>query len=150
MARKDALLRLHQSLIAKRDALRKQLLNDMNLSQTSEAGTGDICDAALDGTQNELHSQLAALESRELNQIVQAINMIREGRYGNCEVCGEKIPIARLRALPFTPLCIDCQRKQESSRGHKDGFDADWESAYEYEGATNDRELTLGDIELEM
>lgn len=150
MARKDALLRLHQSLIAKRDALRKQLLNDLNMSQSSDTGTGDVCDAALDGTQNELHSQLAALESRELNQIVQAINMIREGRYGNCEVCGDKIPIERLKALPFTPLCIDCQRKQESARGANGDFDADWESAYEYEGAANDRELTLGDIEMEL
>jgi DnaK suppressor protein len=150
MTRKDALLRFHQSLLAKRDALRKQLANDLNLSQTANSGSGDVCDAALDGTQSELHTQLAALESRELNQIDQAIQMIREGRYGLCEVCNEKIPIARLKALPFTPLCIDCQRKQEVNGGRRDGLDGNWETAYEYEGATNDREISIGDIELEL
>jgi DnaK suppressor protein len=150
MTRKDALLRLHQNLLAKRDALRRQLANELNLSQTSNSGSGDVCDAALDGTQSELHSQLAALESRELNQIDQAIQMIREGRYGLCEVCGEKIPVARLKALPYTPLCINCQRKQEVRGSNRPGLDLNWESAYEYEGATNDREISIGDIELDL
>ena len=149
MARKDALLRLHQSLLAKRESLRRKLTGDLIESQSTDYG-GDTADAALDGTQNELNSQLAALESRELYQIEQAITLIRHGRYGLCESCGERIPIARLKALPFTPLCVDCQRQQESLGGRSAAYDANWDAAFEYEGASNDREISIGDIELDI
>ena len=74
--------------------------------------------------------------------------MIREGRYGRCEVCDQAIPIARLQALPFTPYCVTCQRNQEALGHGDDGLEADWESAYEHEGRMSDRELTLGDIDI--
>jgi DnaK suppressor protein len=147
MNRKDALLRLHTRLIAKRDALRKKLAQELNLS-FPPAG-GDVGDAANDGAQNELNSQLAALESRELSQVERAIELIREGRYGVCEHCEQAIPIQRLKALPFTPLCVECQRSLEEQG--IDGFDMDanWETAYEHEGRMNDKELSLGDFDLD-
>ena len=148
MSRKDALLRLHKSLVDKRDALRNQLNHE--LEQGSHDRGGDVCDAALDDSQNELHSQLAALESRELNQIERAILLIRRGRYGNCEGCQTKIPIARLNALPFTTTCINCQQKQET-RGTMMGDDAaNWETVFEYEGSHSDKDLTIGDLDMEL
>jgi DnaK suppressor protein len=149
MARKDALLRLHQRLTAKRDALRKKLLEEFHASNVSRSGASDVVDAASDGEQSEIDSQLAALESRELAQVERAIALIRQGRYGICESCDHPIPIARLQALPFTPLCVECQRQQEELRGTSDEFDADWETAYEFEGRLSDRELTLGDLDQE-
>jgi DnaK suppressor protein len=149
MARKDALLRLHQRLIAKRDALRSKLADEMMPSHSSGAG-GDVGDAANDGEQNELNSQLAALESRELNQINRAIELIRNGRYGICEGCDQPIPIARLQAVPFTPLCVECQRQQEASGEAFDSFDANWETVVEYEGRFSEKELTLGDLDVEI
>src|SRR6516162_5709688 len=133
MSRKDALLRIHQSLVAKRDELRKQLANELDLARTTDAGTGDLFDAAMDGTQNEMHSQLAAFESRELQQIERAIKLIRKGRYGSCEICGAAIPVARLKALPYTTVCIACRQKQETS-GIGTGEDSEnWETVFEYE-----------------
>ena len=150
MARKDALLRLHERLVAKRDALRTKLAEEFNVSVKSLARIsrgGDVGDAANDGASDEINSQIAALESRELGQIERAIHLMREGRYGICEMCEKPIPITRLNALPFTPLCIDCQRQQEEM-GHSDyEMHADWESAYEHEGRLNDQELTLGDFD---
>jgi DnaK suppressor protein len=147
MARKDALLRLHERLVAKRDSLRKKLADDLSISQVSNT-TGDEADAANDGAQNELNTQLAALESRELIQVDRAIDLIRQGRYGVCEVCDQAIPIERLKALPFTPVCVTCQRLQEQLSRNADSDDADWESAFELEGRLRDRELTLGDIDI--
>src|SRR4029077_4325976 len=120
MSRKDALLRIHQSLVEKRDDLRRKLANEMELANAADAGTGDLFDAAMDGTQNEMHSQLAAFESRELQQIERAIKLIRKGRYGSCEVCGAAIPVARLKALPYTTVCIDCRQKQETTGAGSD------------------------------
>ena len=150
MARKDSVLRLHQRLTAKRDALRKKLFEEFKLARTSNAGVGDVGDAAADGASNELDSQLAALESRELKQIERAIELIREGRYGICESCEHPIPLARLNAVPFTPLCVECQRKREEFGDDADDLDADWENAYDFEGRMSDKELTLGDIELDL
>jgi DnaK suppressor protein len=31
--------------------------------------------------------------------------------FGNCQDCGDEIPFARLSALPYVELCVDCQAK---------------------------------------
>jgi len=149
MARKDALLRLHQLLLAKRDALRERLKEDIRIRKAANHAAGDVCDEANKAEQTEIDSQIAALESRELGQVERAINLIRQGTYGKCEVCGHSIPIQRLKALPFTPLCIDCQREMEQNGQSESDFDADWSTACEFEGRMSQKELTLGDIDLE-
>jgi DnaK suppressor protein len=149
MSRKDALLRLHKSLVAKRDELREQLTHELDSAHGNEAGSGDLFDAAMDGTQNEMHSQLAAFESRELQQIERAIKLIRKGRYGSCEVCTAAIPIARLKALPYTTVCIDCRQKQETRGPGMDADGENWETVFEYEGAHSDRDLNLRDLDID-
>lgn len=147
MARKDALLRLHERLVAKRDALHRKLTEELELELTHGSG-GDIGDTANDGASDELHSQLAALESRELRQVERALAQIRSGHYGICEGCEQPIPIARLKALPFTSCCVECQREQEMLGRSRFDTDADWEAAYEMEGRMQEKELTLGDLDL--
>jgi DnaK suppressor protein len=149
MARKDALLRLHSRLTEKRDALRKKIAAEFDLTLEQGARGGDVVDAASDGEQIELNSQLAAMESRELRQVERAIELIREGRYGICEGCDHAIPVARLQALPYTLVCVECQRTQEASGGGDGSLEADWESAYEHEGRLEDREYSLGDLDID-
>jgi DnaK suppressor protein len=152
MAREDALLRIHQQLIAKRDNLRRSMVEDLHAAEVHDEGVGDECDAALDGAQTEINSQLAALESRELTQIESAIQQIREGHYGICEGCGERISLVRLKALPFTTTCIKCQRQDEGREAghHSADDDAHWASAFQGEGTIKDREITINDLELEL
>ena len=147
MARKDALLRLHARLIAMRDDLRGKLLRENSISKTRSVG--DVGDVAVEGEQQEISSQLAAFESRELNQIERAILLIKEGRYGKCEGCDSAIPIERLKALPFTPVCVSCQRELEESGNSVGDFDVNWDAACEFEGRISDRDLTLRDIDVE-
>ena len=149
MNRKESLGRLQNDLVAKRDALRRLMQTDLSLAQPEGAGRGDEVDMAHDGSQTELHSQLAALESRDLNQIERAISRIGDGRYGSCEGCDTRIPAARLKALPFTTHCIACQQKRERLGADLDESE-DWESVYEYEGKNSDRQLTIGDIDLDL
>ena len=118
MARKDALLRLHSRLVARRDALRKALNGDLDSLRALRAmnDVGDSVDAAVDSANDEISSQIAEIESRELGQIEHALDRMTEGVYGQCEFCGGKIAVARLNALPYTNTCIDCQREQERHR----------------------------------
>lgn len=115
MARKDALLRLHVRLVTRRNALRKALSGDMDSLRlyNSTFVVGDSVDAAIDSVNDEISTQLAELESRELEQIERALDRIGHGVYGRCEFCGEKVAEARLNALPYTNTCIDCQRENE-------------------------------------
>ena len=122
MARKDALLNLRAILVRRRDALRSALAGDLSLLRELHGETtGDVVDAALDTAQDEISSQLAEVESRELAHIENALERMRAGQYGVCEVCAKKIPMARLDALPYATMCIECQRDLErSGAGQRD------------------------------
>ncbi len=114
MARKDALKNLREVLVTRRDALKKALAGDLSaLKQLSEQTKGDVVDVALDAAQDEISSQLAEVESRELASIDLALDRMRNGTYGKCEGCDSNIPLARLQALPYATCCIECQRKLE-------------------------------------
>jgi len=52
----------------------------------------------------------------ELRAIEYALARIRAGSYGICQACGQPISTERLRAIPETPLCIDCQTLAEERR----------------------------------
>ena len=83
----------------------------------SPNATGDSADAAFEHAGEELASQLAELEAKELAQVERALLRIKQGTYGVCEACATKIPVARLNALPYSTLCIKCQREAETDTG---------------------------------
>jgi len=148
MSRKDAMLNLRQILIKRRDALRKALAGDLSLlKDLREQSSGDVVDFALDSAQDEINSQLAEVESRELAHIETALEAMREGTYGLCEGCSKPIPLARLQALPYAVLCIDCQREAEKS-GVSGGGIANWGRLIDSDGLDND--VAFNDIELDV
>ena len=53
-------------------------------------------------------------ERKLIGKIKEALDHLDDGSYGNCEECGEKIGIERLKARPVTTLCIDCKSIQEA------------------------------------
>src|SRR5437588_3256264 len=132
MAREDALLRLHKSLLARRDHLRKKLSEELaNLRDMSADSTGDSADAAFDAGSDEMSSQLAEFDARELTQIERALVRLKQGTYGLCEACQKKIPVGRLNALPYTTLCIECKSDRENHPGWDDHSGANWEKVYD-------------------
>ena len=148
MARHDALLKLHQILIKQREALTKKFAHELDAA--GEQGSGDAGDLSIIDTEQELGSQLAAIESRELVRIEKAIQAIRTGTYGQCEYCDKSIPIARLKALPHTTCCIQCQREHEENGASRFGDDAGhWESAWEFQARRDDQELTVRDVKMD-
>ncbi len=152
MARRDALLRLHKSLMTRRQELRKRLgmeLEDLGHTKHSSA-TGDSADAAFDSSGEELASQLAEIESRELQQIERAVKRLKQGIYGLCEVCEIKIPVARLNALPYSTLCIKCQREMEHHGGwFERGGAGDWNKVSDGDHVMEEREVNLSDLEMD-
>ncbi len=46
---------------------------------------------------------------RELREVTDALARAQRGELGICDVCGEQIPIARMRAVPTARRCLNCQ-----------------------------------------
>jgi DnaK suppressor protein len=153
MARRDALLRLHKTLQNRRSELLKRLgveLHDLGQPGLTTA-SGDSADAAFDTGSEEIASQLAELEARELTQIQRALVRLKQGKYGTCEACQAKIPIARLNALPYSTTCIRCMRELESDAGWTHSGAGDWDRVAETESPSEDRrEVDLSDIEMDL
>ncbi|MBN2216798.1 MAG: TraR/DksA family transcriptional regulator [Pirellulales bacterium] len=148
MSRKEAILNLREVLIKRRDALRRVLAGDLSsLKELRAQASGDVVDAALDSVHDEISSQLAEVESQELARTENALERMREGRYGVCENCGTNIPMARLQALPYATFCIKCQREVERE-GSGGRADADWGRLLDSPG--NDRDVSINDMELDV
>lgn len=152
MARQDALLRLHKTLLARRTELRKRLgvdLEDLAHIKHSSA-SGDAADAAFDASGEEIASTLAELESKELAQIERALRRLKAGSYGKCEVCSLTIPVARLNALPYSTLCVKCQREMEAEGGWLRGRSAEDWGRLSDSHSMDERDVRLSDLEIDM
>jgi DnaK suppressor protein len=145
---------LHKTLVARGVALRKALAGELeDLRNVKAAATsGDSADVAFDTGSDEIASQLAELEARELSQIERALARMKQGTYGLCEICQTKIPVARLNALPYSTTCVKCQREMETYPDWAERRGGvDWEKVSEAESPLEEqREVDLSDIELDI
>ena len=149
MARNEALIKLHKTLLGRRSELRKRLGIELaDLSSGKSSQTGDAADAAFDASGEEMASQLAELESKELAQVERALRRLKQGTYGHCESCESKILMARLNALPYSTLCIKCQRESETDSSFlSDHGVVGWEGVRDFDG---DREVRFADLEARL
>ena len=80
------------------------------LLKSGKNATGDIGDTDLgtDLAEQEVALILTAMESNELAKIDAALERVRIGTYGICEVCGAPIAEKRLALTPEAACCTDC------------------------------------------
>jgi len=81
---------------------------------------GDEIDLATDEISRELDARITMRQHRQLKEIEDALERIRLGEYGNCEECGEPIPVQRLRLFPAARLCVKCQEEMDQYEKLKD------------------------------
>ena len=113
--------------------------------------SGDAADVAFGSSGEEIASQLAEFESKELAQVERAIRRLKQGSYGKCEACDGRIPVARLNALPYSTMCISCQRTTESEGGLAGGHgEFDWARVSDGRNPMDERDVNLSQIELDM
>jgi DnaK suppressor protein len=97
---------------------KSKMLAEVSIKIHKETGEtkseiGDIYDLASNERERELTLTLGDRDRGKLSEIEDALERIGDGTYGECEECGEPIADNRLRALPFTKVCIECQSKKE-------------------------------------
>ncbi len=94
------------------DALRE---SGRNATELSDMPMEHLADRASDTFAKDLMIGILQNSEAEIVDIDAAIDKIDEGTYGQCEECGGEIKKARLKAIPFARLCIDCKEAQEST-----------------------------------
>lgn len=92
-----------------------------NAPEGSEAsGSGQHQgDAGSDAYDRDFALSVLAKEQDALYEIEQALQRIKKGSYGICEMSSRKIPQARLEAIPFARLTVECQAQWEKEYGNR-------------------------------
>ena len=106
--------RLYQRLLQLRD----QLLHShhelaRNALDEKPSFSMHMADAATDAFDRDFNLGVLSSEQDALYEIDEAMNRIRNGTYGICELTGKKIEKARLEAIPWTRFTAAAERQLE-------------------------------------
>lgn len=95
-------------------------ISEDTLKKSQKDASGDIsgytfhmADVATDNYDREFSLGLASNDRQFLYELEDALKRIEEGAFGICEECKSNLTKARLKALPYARLCLDCQQKRE-------------------------------------
>jgi DnaK suppressor protein len=83
-------------------------------SMENNSRQGDLADQASGNNEVHIALKLKQTDAKILQAIDEALGRIDKGAYGVCRDCGEPISPARLKAIPWTRVCITCKEKQNS------------------------------------
>jgi DnaK suppressor protein len=87
--------------------------NRLAAKELAVDNTEDEYDLATISQNRDLLYDLSENDFQRLRSIEDALKAIDTGQYGECVRCGEDIKEKRLRAVPWTTLCIRCQEETE-------------------------------------
>lgn len=76
--------------------------------------TSEVMEAVQEAVAKDLELASREVLVSRLRALTRAEEKIREGTYGRCEVCGRRIPPARLQALPEAVRCMPCAEREAS------------------------------------
>jgi len=77
---------------------------------------GDEADIVSLGQIKTLSDSLSNRDKAALSRIENSLIKISQGVFGICESCEEEISEARLKAIPYCAMCINCAEQQELDR----------------------------------
>lgn len=69
----------------------------------------DMLDNHTPGCSSEDSLLLAYSADEMMREIDDALERVANGTYGYCDRCRDRIALRRLKALPATRFCVDCQ-----------------------------------------
>jgi len=83
---------------------------EVRLTETSSDRSPDPNTAEGGSLAFEMEKELSLWQNTQdiLAKVQESLARIEEGNYGRCDECDGSIPVARLEALPYTKLCVDC------------------------------------------
>ncbi len=89
--------------------------NDFRIAVEDE-GVKDLADIASNDIDARILEAVSVKDQNRLLRIEAALARLENGRFGICANCGAKLSQARLEAIPYALLCVDCQSHSEKTR----------------------------------
>jgi RNA polymerase-binding protein DksA len=115
---KNLLLKEKERILKSLGKMEENTQTNMRGSAADTAGVPThIAELGSDAFEKDLEINLTSSESDILQLIEGALRKIENKKFGRCESCSKPIPMKRLKAIPYTRYCIECQKKAEKSNG---------------------------------
>lgn len=112
--RKAFIKKARETLEDMRSQLIRNVQQDLNAVRDQHKDEGmDTYDLASDARDKEIDLILGDREREKVQAIDEALSRVAANTYGICESCEGEIAEARLQALPFTRVCVNCQAERE-------------------------------------
>jgi RNA polymerase-binding transcription factor DksA len=121
----EKLRRFYHLLTAMREVIQKGLAfhSEEALKKNGKDDAGDLsgysqhlADAGTDTADRDFALSLISNEQEALKEIADAVERLKSGKYGICEITNKVIPHARLMAVPFTRYSLEGQKELERNR----------------------------------
>jgi RNA polymerase-binding transcription factor DksA len=97
------------ALVAERARMLAELGAELDAPEQMTYGSQAAAASQVFAQQRDLALREAA--ERRVREVDAALGRLDAGTFGLCTACGGRIADARLEALPWAALCIDCQRR---------------------------------------
>lgn len=138
--RKAFLKNVREKLLEMRRQTLREMSDDLKQGREGAKDEGmDTYDLASEERDREISFILTDRERDKLQAIQEALSRVEDGSYGICENCESEIAPARLEALPFSRLCVNCQAEREKEA----------KAARRFEDERTYRKLSATDIDEE-
>ncbi len=98
-----------------------KVLEEENMKQSQSEMTGEnsyednFADCGTATFEREKDLSLERNIRDLLSRVEESLVRLEKGTYGKCVVCGDEIDPARLKALPYVDLCLECKKKEEKN-----------------------------------
>ena len=112
-ARAKKIEELKDYLVAEQERLSQEIQGLVIRGQQSSGYGNHMADDATATFEQENSVNLRTSLQSRLSDVVAALSRMDHGTYGLCQVCGESVDRARLKALPSAGLCYKCQSRAE-------------------------------------
>jgi DnaK suppressor protein len=109
---KRDLKKFKAALEKKRESIVKATGKKAHWENMEDTRHGDFVDQASDDNEVHVNLRLLQIDAKLLRAIDAAIDRIEKGSYGTCTICEQNISLARLKAVPWTSVCIACKEKK--------------------------------------
>jgi RNA polymerase-binding protein DksA len=109
----------HHLLEVRDQLLQRQSTLSSDAEQETSSFSTHMADAATDTYDRDLALGMLSSEQNALYQIDQALDRIRNGTYGTCELTGKPIEQARLDAVPWARFSLKAEKELEDQGARK-------------------------------
>jgi DnaK suppressor protein len=117
VASKRQVSQLEEILLERKKHIENNISDSIdNIAQLNNCDCKDEFDFAEASSDSFTSGVIVNQQKQELKEINEALENIKNGTYGICEMCDEPIAIGRLKAKPFAKYCTDCREIYENNK----------------------------------